>query len=148
MARSALRNLDHRKERVFKWGFMALLAGAVTGIGWIAMESSFHSAPTNSLPSTLKGSTALPPLDATLLSESSALEPALRATSDATTIGTAESLDAAGVLTIQADVDITKTQEEQGLDDGSGLTYPCVFIGDPTVCQRQLTSAEAASEGK
>ena len=146
MARSTINNSVERPGRYIRWGLTALLAGTATGIGWMAIESSSRPVSVANAPPLLESSTVLPPLDLPRSQEPSVLEPALSSTADSKTVGTAESYNAAGVLVMQTGVHISKTQAEQGLDDGSGLTYPCVFIGDPAVCQRKLTATEAASE--
>lgn len=49
-------------------------------------------------------------------------------------------------LTDSSTIDPLKTQAEQGLDDGSGMTYPCIPVTD-SVCQRPLSEAEAKARG-
>ncbi len=62
--------------------------------------------------------------------------------------GSAQTYNEAGELIEPINVDPFKTQVEQGIDDGSGMTYPCVSVpGTSNVCQRQLSAAEAKARG-
>lgn len=75
-------------------------------------------------------------------------DPALAATVDPASVGVAQSYNDAGELVDVEGIDPYKTQAEQGIDDKSGYTFPCVFVaGDLEVCQRKLTAAEAAETG-
>lgn len=74
--------------------------------------------------------------------------PALSATVDTASTGIAQSYTADGQLIDVEGVNPEKSQAEQGLDDKSGYTFPCVFVpGDLEVCQRKLTATEAAKTG-
>ena len=65
--------------------------------------------------------------------------------------GRVQQLDMDGRATDEPDIesiDPNVPQAEQGLNDGSGLTFPCVFSPNNTdVCQRKLTQAEATERG-
>ena len=62
--------------------------------------------------------------------------------------GSAQTYNEAGELIEHINVDPLKTQAEQGLDDGSGMAYPCVSVpGTSNVCQRQMSAAEAKARG-
>lgn len=74
--------------------------------------------------------------------------PALAATVEPFSVGVAQSYNDAGELVDVVGIDPHKSQAEQGIDDKSGFTYPCVFsTGSDEVCQRLLTPAEAAETG-
>ncbi|MEN8443378.1 MAG: hypothetical protein ABG776_00030 [Cyanobacteria bacterium J06555_13] len=61
------------------------------------------------------------------------------------TEGTAFDLATNGAV---ADIDPHKSQATQGIDDGSGLIFPCVFdTPGGEVCQRQLTVDEVTARG-
>ena len=69
-------------------------------------------------------------------------------TSPSTHLGTAPTYNEAGEPIIVANINPLLTQAEQGIDDRSGYTYPCVTaVGNGNVCQRQLSEAEATAEG-
>lgn len=62
--------------------------------------------------------------------------------------GVAQSYNEVGELVDVEGIKPHTSQVEQGIDDKSGLTYPCVFGPDDIdVCQRYLTQSEASKNG-
>lgn len=131
-------------------GFISVLAWPTDNSTHTQPSVDIHVEPDSELPAL----TPLPRLQNSASADlpktlgASAIDPLIGTKVGSAQLGTAQSYNDTGKLVDFDNVDPRKSQVEQGLDDKSGMEYPCVFLpGDGDVCQRKLTKSEAQERG-